>query len=288
MSMSTDLDRYLAETRSFPMLTAEEERDLARRWRDYHDEQAARKLVGSHMRLVVKIARKFSGYGVDLADVIAEGNVGLMQAVEKFDPELGYRFATYAQWWIRAAIQEYVLTARSLVRMGTTSAQKKLFFNLRRLKSRLSEYGEGDLSPASVTSIAEDLGVPEADVIDMNRRLAMRDASLNAEISESAETEWQDLLEDEGVRQDVQVAEADELTWRRELLEEGLQHLDQRERHILVERRLSEEPMTLEALGRHYGVSSERVRQIEVRAFEKLQKAVRSAAVNITGELRAA
>ena len=288
MSMSTDLDRYLAETRSYPMLTAEDERDLARRWRDSADEEAARKLVGSHMRLVVKIARKFSGYGVDLADVIAEGNVGLMQAVEKFDPELGYRFATYAQWWIRAAIQEYVLTARSLVRMGTTSAQKKLFFNLRRLKSRLAEYGDGDLSPASVTSIAEDLGVPEADVIDMNRRLAMRDASLNAEISDSAETEWQDLLEDEGERQDVRVAEANELTWRRELLEAGLQHLDQRERHILVERRLSEEPMTLEALGRHYGVSSERVRQIEVRAFEKLQKAVRSAAVNSTGELRAA
>ncbi|NBC31605.1 MAG: RNA polymerase sigma factor RpoH [Alphaproteobacteria bacterium] len=288
MSTSTDLDRYLAETRSYPMLTAEEERDLARRWRDSGDEEAARKLVGSHMRLVVKIARKFSGYGVDLADVIAEGNVGLMQAVEKFDPELGYRFATYAQWWIRAAIQEYVLTARSLVRMGTTSAQKKLFFNLRRLKSRLAEYGEGDLSPDSVSSIARDLGVPEADVIDMNRRLAMRDASLNAEISESAETEWQDLLEDEGERQDVRVAEADELGWRRELLEEGLQHLDQRERHILVERRLSEEPMTLEALGRHYGVSSERVRQIEVRAFEKLQKAVRSAALNSGGELRAA
>lgn len=288
MATSTDLDRYLAETRSYPMLTAEDERDLARRWRDSGDEEAARMLVGSHMRLVVKIARKFSGYGVDLADVIAEGNVGLMQAVEKFDPELGYRFATYAQWWIRAAIQEYVLTARSLVRMGTTSAQKKLFFNLRRLKSRLAEYGEGDLSPASVTSIATDLGVPEADVIDMNRRLAMRDASLNAEISDSAETEWQDLLEDEGERQDVRVAEADELTWRRELLEEGLQHLDQRERHILVERRLSEEPMTLEALGRHYGVSSERVRQIEVRAFEKLQRAVRGAAVNLGGELRAA
>ncbi len=273
------LSRYLAEIRKFPMLAAEEERDLSRAWRDRRDPEAARRLAGSHLRFVVKISRGFSGYGLPLEDLLAEGNVGLMQAVEKFDPERGFRFATYAQWWIRAAIQEYILHNWSLVKLGTTAAQKKLFFNLRRLKGQMQELEEGDLSPATVTSIATELGVAETEVVDMNRRLASGDWSLNATSGdEESDREWQDMLTDDSPNPESMVADADERVWRRGLLNEAMKVLNDRERHIIIERRLKDNPVTLEDLGRHYGVTRERVRQIEVAAFNKLQKAVRNAA----------
>ncbi|HET6519764.1 MAG TPA: RNA polymerase sigma factor RpoH [Geminicoccaceae bacterium] len=283
VSPGSDLDGYLQQVRKFPMLAADEERRLAERWRDAQDPEAARLLVGSHLRLVVKIARGFRGYGLPLGDLIAEGNVGLMQALAKFDPERGFRFATYAMWWIRAAIQEYILHNWSLVKMGTTAAQKKLFFNLRRLKGRLGAFEEGDLAPETVASIAEGLGVNADEVVEMNRRLASSDQSLTAPMRAEGETEWQDMLVDERPTQEGLVADANELAWRRELFAEGLKVLNERERHILSERRLKDEPMTLEDLSQVYGVSRERVRQIEARAFEKLQKAMLAAAANDRG-----
>jgi RNA polymerase sigma-32 factor len=278
--ISGDLDWYLEQARRFPMLDAEEERRLAERWKNERDEAAARQLLGSHLRLVVKIARGFGGYGLPLGELIGEGNVGLMQALDKFDPERGFRFATYAMWWIRAAIQEYVLHNRSLVKMGTTAAQKKLFFNLGRLKRELGEFGEGDLAPYAVASIAEELEVSEDEVVEMNRRLAGRDQSLTAPMRADGDAEWQDLLVAEGQDQESTVADASELAWRRDLLAEGMRSLTERERHILTERRLKDEPMTLEGLSSVYKVSRERVRQIEARAFEKLQKAMIAAAAN--------
>ena len=278
--MSGDLDWYLEQARQFPMLNADEERRLAERWKDHRDEAAARQLLGSHLRLVVKMARGYGGYGLPLGELIAEGNVGLMQALDKFEPARGFRFSTYAMWWIRAAIQEYVLHNRSLVKMGTTAAQKKLFFNLGRLKRELGAFGEGDLAPDAVASIAEKLEVHAGEVVDMNRRLAGRDQSLTAPMRADGDAEWQDMLVAEDQDQEGMVADASELAWRRDLLTEGMRSLTERERHILTERRLKDEPMTLEGLSSVYSVSRERVRQIEVRAFEKLQKAMLAAAAN--------
>jgi RNA polymerase sigma-32 factor len=275
-----DFNRYLAEAARFPMLSPEEERELAQRYRKDQDEDAARCLLGSHLRLVAKIARGYRGYGVPLGELIAEGKVGLTQALTRFDPERGFRFSTYAMWWIRAAIQEYILHNRSLVKMGTTAAQKKLFFNLRRLKNELGEHGEGDLAPETVMRIAEELEVDEREVIDMNRRLAAGDQSLNAPMRAEGETEWQDMLVDENQDQENLISEANERAWHRDLLSSGLNTLSDRERHILTERRIKDEPMTLEDLSHVYGVSRERVRQIEVRAFEKLQRAMLVTAVN--------
>ena len=280
-----ELDRYLEQALRFPMLRAEEERRLAERWKSDRDEAAARQLLGSHLRLVVKIARGFGGYGLPLGDLIAEGNVGLMQALEKFEPERGFRFSTYAMWWIRAAIQEYVLHNRSLVKMGTTAAQKKLFFNLRRLKRELGAIGDGDLAPEAVASIARELEVSEHEVVEMNRRLAGRDHSLTTPLRDGGDAEWQDMLVAEGQDQESLVADASELAWRRDLLAEGMQALNERERHILTERRLKDEPMTLEELSGVYGISRERVRQLEVRAFERLQKAMLAAAANDEGRM---
>ena len=275
-----DLDWYLEQARQFPMLDAAEERRLAERWKHDRDEAAARQLLGSHLRLVVKLARGYGGYGLPLGELIAEGNVGLMQALDKFEPERGFRFSTYAMWWIRAAIQEYVLHNRSLVKMGTTAAQKKLFFNLGRLKRELGASGEGDLAPDAVARIAEQLEVNADEVVEMNRRLAGRDQSLTAPLRADSDAEWQDMLVAEDQDQEGLVADASELAWRRDLLAEGLQSLSERERHILTERRLKDEPMTLEGLSSVYSVSRERVRQIEVRAFEKLQKAMLAGAAN--------
>jgi RNA polymerase sigma-32 factor len=277
---TSEVDAYSEQAARFPILDPDEERRLAERYKSDQDAEAARRLLGSHLRLVIKIARGFGGYGLPLGELIAEGNVGLMQALAKFEPERGFRFSTYAIWWIRAAMHEYILHNRSLVKMGTTPAQKKLFFNLGRLKRELGELGAGDLSTEAVTSIAETLEVSEADVIEMNRRLAGRDQSLAAPLRADGETEWQDMLVDEDQDQENLVAEASELAWRRDLLNEGLKALTEREQHILVERRLKEEPMTLEDLRKVYGVSRERVRQIEVRAFEKLQRAMLAAAAN--------
>jgi len=270
-----NLDRYLQEIRRFPMLEPEEEYMLAKSWREHEDVEAAHKLVTSHLRLVAKIAMGYRGYGLPLAELISEGNLGMMQAVKRFDPEKGFRLATYALWWIRAAIQEYVLHSWSLVKIGTTAAQKKLFFNLRRLKNQMRAMEEGDLTPENVATIAEKLAVSEDDVISMNRRLAAPDNSLNAPLKIDGEGEWQDWLVDERIDQETQLAETDELTKRRSLLERGMDALNERERHILTERRLKDDPATLEDLSQVYGVSRERVRQIEVRAFEKLQKAMK-------------
>jgi RNA polymerase sigma-32 factor len=278
--MKPHLEWYLEQTRKFPILDVDEERRLARDWRDAKDPEAARQLLGSHLRQVVKIARGFGGYGMPLADLVAEGNVGLMQALARFEPERGFRFATYAMWWIRAAIQAYVLNNRSLVKMGATPGRKKLFFNLRRLKSQLGELGEGDLASDAVTRIAADLEVSEDEVIEMNRRLATMDQSLSAPMRADGEAEWQDMLVADGADQESMSVEASELEWRRDLLAKGLETLNERERHILKGRRLRDEAMTLADLGHIYGVSRERVRQIEVRAFGKLQKAMLTAAAN--------
>jgi RNA polymerase sigma-32 factor len=272
------MTRYLDEAKRFPMLSPEQERDLATAWRERGDEEALRLLTGSHLRLVIKIARGFAGYGLPASELIAEGNVGLMQAAQKFDSERGFRFATYAIWWIRAAIQEYILHNWSMVKIGTTAAQKKLFFNLRRLKGRMEELEQGDLSPAAVTTIATELDVAETEVVEMNRRLSMGDSSLNASVGSEGDTDWMDLLSDDRPTQEFIVAEADELELRRRLLGQALEKLNDRERQILLERRLAEEPATLEVLGERYAVSRERIRQIEARAFEKLQKAVLNAA----------
>jgi len=252
---------------------------FAKRWREHEDPEAARRLVTSHLRLVAKIAMGYRGYGLPLSELISEGNVGMMQAVKRFDPDRGFRLATYAMWWIRAAIQEYILHSWSLVKMGTTAAQKKLFFNLRKLKGQLQAVDDGDLSPENLKKIATELDVPEADVISMNRRLASPDHSLNAPLRSDSEGEWQDWLVDETESQETRLGEQQELGLRRDLLEKAMTHLNDRERHILGERRLKDSPTTLEDLSQQYGISRERVRQIEVRAFEKLQKAIKAAAL---------
>ena len=279
LSPEGNLTRYLQDIRKFPMLEPEEEFVLAKAWREHDDVASAHKLVTSHLRLVAKIASGYRGYGLPLAELISEGNVGLMQAVKKFEPDKGFRLATYAMWWIRAAIQEYILHSWSLVKMGTTAAQKKLFFNLRRLKSRLAAIEEGDMTPENVAKIATELGVSEDDVVQMNRRLAAPDHSLNAPLKIDGDGEWQDWLVDEGESQEILLAERDELDKRRDLLREAMRHLNERERHIITERRLSEARSTLKQLSQHYGISRERVRQIEVRAFEKLQKSIKNQAL---------
>lgn len=268
------LNRYLQEIRKFPMLEPEEEYMLAKRWVDHQDSGAAHRLVTSHLRLAAKIAMGYRGYGLPQAEVISEANVGLMQAVKRFDPEKGFRLATYAMWWIRASIQEYILRSWSLVKLGTTSAQKKLFFNLRKAKARIGALEEGDLRPENVKQIAHDLGVTEEEVVSMNRRLSGGDASLNAMVGSEGDsaTQWQDWLEDEDADQATAFEERDELDARRELLAEAMSVLTDRERDVLMQRRLQDEVVTLEDLSAQYDVSRERIRQIEVRAFEKLQK----------------
>ena len=275
----SNLSRYLQEIRKFPMLEPDQEYMLAKAWREHGEVDAAHKLVTSHLRLVAKIAMGYRGYGLPLNELISEGNVGMMQAVKRFEPERGFRLATYAMWWIRAAIQEYILHSWSLVKMGTTAAQKKLFFNLRKLKNQIKAVEEGDLTPEHVTKIATELNVAEDDVIQMNRRLAAPDHSLNAPLRIDGDGEWQDWLVDETTSQEITLAEAQELSRRKKLLEQSLKVLNPRERRILMERRLKEEPTTLEDLSKEYNISRERVRQIEVRAFEKLQKAIRNSAI---------
>ncbi|MBA4758948.1 RNA polymerase sigma factor RpoH [Sphingosinicella sp.] len=275
------LNRYLSEIRKFPILAPEEEFMLAKRWREHQDTEAAHRLVTSHLRLVSKIAMGYRGYGLPVSELIAEGNIGLMQGVKKFEPDKGFRLATYAMWWIRASIQEFILRSWSLVKIGTTAAQKKLFFNLRRMKSQIGALEEGDLKPEVVEKIAHDLNVTTDEVISMNRRMAMGgDASLNAPLraDTDGDGQWQDWLTDEGPIQDEIVAEREESSLRAALLAEAMAVLNERERHILTERRLAEEPKTLEELSQEYDISRERVRQIEVRAFEKLQKAIRKLA----------
>ena len=275
----SNLSRYLAEIRKFPMLEPTEEFMLAKRWQEHQDPEAAHKMVTSHLRLVAKIAMGYRGYGLPMSEVISEGNVGLMQAVKRFDPDKGFRLATYAMWWIRAAIQEYILHSWSLVKIGTTAAQKKLFFNLRRVKGQLKALEEGDLHPETVKEIATRLNVPETDVVDMNRRMAAPDHSLNAPVKIDGDGEWQDWLVDEGESQETQLAESQEFGRRKHLLDNALKLLNPRERRILSERRLKDEPTTLEDLSTEFGISRERVRQIEVRAFDKVQRAIRNAAI---------
>ncbi|SEH86903.1 RNA polymerase sigma factor RpoH [Paracoccus alkenifer] len=269
------LNRYLQEIRKFPLLEPEEEFMLAKAWVDHQDSDAAHRLVTSHLRLAAKIAMGYRGYGLPQAEVISEANVGLMQAVKRFDPDKGFRLATYAMWWIRASIQEYILRSWSLVKMGTTSAQKKLFFNLRKAKAKLGAFEEGDLRPENLARIAHDLSVTEREVIEMNRRMSGGDASLNATVGSAdgdSTAQWQDWLEDESADQAGDYAEADELDTRRSMLAAAMDVLNDRERDILTERRLRDDPVTLEQLSTRYGVSRERIRQIEVRAFEKLQE----------------
>lgn len=277
------LSRYLDEIRRFPMLAPQEEYMLAKRYKEHEDPEAAEKLVTSHLRLVAKIAMGYRGYGLPIAEVVSEGNVGLMQAVKRFEPDKGFRLATYAMWWIKAAIQEYILRSWSLVKMGTTANQKRLFFNLRRLKGRIQALEEGDLKPDQVQEIATKLGVSEEEVVSMNRRLA-GDASLNAPIrAESESGEWQDWLVDESDSQEAILADQEELDQRRQMLSDAMDVLNERERRIFEARRLAEDPITLEELSSEFGVSRERVRQIEVRAFEKVQKAVRKSARAMEG-----
>jgi RNA polymerase sigma-32 factor len=269
------LNRYLSEIKKFPVLAPEQEYMLAQRYREHEDREAAAQLVTSHLRLVAKIAMGYRGYGLPVSELISEGNIGLMQGVKKFEPERGFRLATYAMWWIKASIQEYILRSWSLVKMGTTAAQKKLFFNLRRMKKNLDAYEDSDLHPEHVTAIASKLGVSETEVVNMNRRMMMGgDASLNVSLREEGEGQWQDILQDDNPLQDEIVANAEEKTVRHDLLVEAMDTLNERERDILTERRLTDDPKTLEELSQVYHVSRERVRQIEVRAFEKLQKAM--------------
>jgi RNA polymerase sigma-32 factor len=276
-----NLSRYLQEIRKFPMLEPQQEFMLAKRWQEHEDVDAAHQLVTSHLRLVAKIAMGYRGYGLPVAELISEGNVGLMQAVKKFDPDRGFRLATYAMWWIRASIQEYILHSWSLVKMGTTAAQKKLFFNLRRMKGKLQAFDEGDLPPEQVAHIAKELSVSENDVVMMNRRLAGPDGSLNAPLRKDGDGdgEWMDWLVDESETQESELVEQDEFEKRKALLDKAMGVLNERERHILTERRLREDPVTLEDLSQEYDISRERVRQIEVRAFEKLQKAMKNLAI---------
>ncbi|MEO8548240.1 MAG: RNA polymerase sigma factor RpoH [Sphingomicrobium sp.] len=278
------LNRYLSEIKKFPILAPEEEYMLAKRWREHGDTDAAAKLVNSHLRLVAKIAMGYRGYGLPVSELISEGNIGLMQGVKKFEPDRGFRLATYAMWWIRASIQEFILRSWSLVKMGTTAAQKKLFFNLRRMKNQIDAFEDGDMKPADVTKIATDLGVTEDEVVSMNRRMAMGgDTSLNAPLRDSeGESQWQDFLVDTGPLQDELIAEDEESRVRHDLLMDALGSLNDREKHILMERRLTDEPKTLEELSQVYDVSRERIRQIEVRAFEKLQAAL----LRLAGEKR--
>jgi RNA polymerase sigma-32 factor len=277
------LNRYLSEIRKFPLLTPEQEYMLAKRYQEHQDPEAAAQLVTSHLRLVAKIAMGYRGYGLPVAELISEGNIGLMQGVKKFEPDRGFRLATYAMWWIRASIQEFILRSWSLVKIGTTAAQKKLFFNLRRMKNQIEAFEDGDLHPDDVKKIATDLGVSEEDVVSMNRRMAMGgDTSLNVSMNEDGEGQWQDWLADDRPLQDETFAATQERDVRHEMLLDAMDDLNDRERHILQERRLAEDPKTLEELSQHYGVSRERVRQIEVRAFEKLQRAM----MRIAGEKR--
>lgn len=275
------LNRYLSEIRKFPVLLPEQEYMLAKRYQEHGDPQAAAQLVTSHLRLVAKIAMGYRGYGLPVSELISEGNIGLMQGVKKFEPDRGFRLATYAMWWIKASIQEYILRSWSLVKMGTTAAQKKLFFNLRRMKKNLEAFEDTDLHPDDVRKIATDLGVPEQEVVNMNRRMMMGgDASLNVPMREDGEGTWQDWLTDDRPLQDETVADAEEASVRHELLVEAMESLNDREKHILTDRRLVDEPKTLEELSQVYNVSRERVRQIEVRAFEKLQKAIQRIATD--------
>ncbi len=276
---STNLSRYLSEIRKFPILEAQEEFMFAKNWADREDTESAHKLVTSHLRLVAKIAMGYRGYGLPLGELISEGNVGLMQAVKRFDADRGFRLSTYAMWWIKASIQEYILHTWSLVKIGTTAAQKKLFFNLRKLKGQLQAIDEGDLSPENVQKISERLNVSETEVVNMNRRLAGPDNSLNAPLRAEGDGEWQDWLVDDSANQEEVLGDREELAGRRKLLANALTGLNDRERHIFVERRLTEGPKTLEELSEEYNISRERVRQIEVRAFEKVQKAIKSAAL---------
>ena len=277
------LNRYLAEIKKFPILTPEQEYMLAKRFEEHGDTEAAHQLVTSHLRLVAKIAMGYRGYGLPVSELISEGNIGLMQGVKKFEADRGFRLATYAMWWIRASIQEFILRSWSLVKMGTTAAQKKLFFNLRRMKSKLDAFEDGDLSPENLAKIAKDLGVTQDEVTSMNRRMAMGgDTSLNVSVREDGEGQWQDWLQDDAPLQDQVVAETQEADVRHSLLTEAMDDLNEREKHILTERRLTDDPKTLEELSQVYGVSRERVRQIEVRAFEKLQKVM----MRLAGEKR--
>jgi RNA polymerase sigma-32 factor len=271
------LSRYLSEIRKFPLLEPEEEYMFAKRWREHEDPESARRLVTSHLRLVAKIAMGYRGYGLPLSEIVAEGNVGLMQAVKRFEPDRGFRLATYAMWWIRAAIQEYILRSWSQVKMGTTAAQKKLFFNLRKAKNRIGAIEEGDMRPEQVREIADKLAVPEEEVINMNRRLSAPDSSLNAPLRSDSESEWQDWLVDDTLDQETRLADAEEMGERHDLLTSALGELTDRERDIIEARRLRDDPATLEELSQKYGVSRERVRQIEVRAFEKLQQQMKRA-----------
>ena len=283
LGSDASLNRYLAEIRKFPVLKPEEEYMLAKRYQEHGDPEAAARLVTSHLRLVAKIAMGYRGYGLPVSELISEGNIGLMQGVKKFEPDRGFRLATYAMWWIRASIQEFILRSWSLVKIGTTAAQKKLFFNLRRMKNQIEAFEDGDLRPEDVTKIATDLGVSEDDVVSMNRRMAMGgDTSLNVSMNEDGEGQWQDWLADEGPLQDERIADAEERDVRHDMLLAAMGDLNDREQHILQERRLAEEPKTLEELSQVYGVSRERVRQIEVRAFEKLQRAM----MRIAGDRR--
>jgi RNA polymerase sigma-32 factor len=277
------LNRYLAEIKKFPILSPEQEYMLAKRYQDHQDPEAAAQLVTSHLRLVAKIAMGYRGYGLPVSELISEGNIGLMQGVKKFEPDRGFRLATYAMWWIRASIQEFILRSWSLVKMGTTAAQKKLFFNLRRMKNQIDAFEEGDLKPQDVAKIAKDLGVTEEEVTSMNRRMAMGgDTSLNVSLKgdEGGESQWQDFLVDSGPLQDERIADAEESRVRHDLLMDAMDSLNDREKHILTERRLTDDPKTLEELSQVYGVSRERIRQIEVRAFEKLQAAL----IKLAGE----
>ncbi|MEJ0042093.1 MAG: RNA polymerase sigma factor RpoH [Rhizomicrobium sp.] len=270
------LSRYLSEIRKFPLLEPEEEYMLAKRWKEHEDPGAARKLVTSHLRLVAKIAMGYRGYGLPVSEIVAEGNVGLMQAVKRFEPDKGFRLATYAMWWIRAAIQEYILRSWSLVKLGTTANQKKLFFNLRKAKNKIGAIEEGDLTSEHVAKLSDQLGVSAQEVTDMNRRLSGPDSSLNAPLRSDSESEWQDWLADETLDQETRMADREELGERHALLTGALGELTERERDIIQARRLQDEPATLEELSQKYGISRERVRQIEVRAFEKLQKQMKS------------
>ncbi len=279
LSPENNLSRYLQRIRHYPMLEAGQEVQLAEQWRDGQDADALELLVTSHLRLVAKIAMGYRGYGLPVGDLIAEGNVGMMQAVRRFDPDRGFRLATYAMWWIRAAIQEYILHSWSLVKMGTTAAQKKLFFNLRKLKGQLKAIEDGDLRPEHVSEIAVRLKVPETDVISMNRRMAGPDHSLNSPVSEDGDGEWLDWLESDGVSQELLLSDHQQLTKQRALLSRAMKGLSQRERHIIKERRLKDSPATLQNLSDHYGISRERIRQIEVRAFEKLRKSVKNSMI---------
>ncbi len=278
ISNESNLSSYMEQIKKFPLLKANEEYILAKAWKDQGDIKAAHKLVTSHLRLVAKIASGYRGYGLPVSDLISEGNIGMMHAVKRFEPEKGFRLATYAMWWIKAAIQEYVLRSWSLVKIGTTAAQKKLFFNLKKIKSKISALDEGDLSPDQVTKIATELSVPEKEVVSMNRRISGSDYSLNSPVSEDGQGEWQDWLEDETQNQETSFAESEEFFIKKNIMNEAFEVLTEREKDIICERQLNEKPLTLEDLSKKYQVSRERIRQIEAKAFEKLQKTMREKA----------